>query len=128
MKPVKKRKRKDFEIRFYESLVENNPQFIDAISCLAAAYTRKGFYQEGLSLDKRLTVHKPQDPIVFYNLACSYSLVGDLVQSLEALTKALSLGYNDLRHLIEDPDLENLRTHPSFRHLLGHIAEGVVKA
>jgi len=128
MKPVKKRKRKDFEIRFYEKLVEDNPHFTDAISCLAAAYTRKGFYQEGLTLDKRLTVHKPQDPIVFYNLACSYSRVGDLIKSFESLTKALSLGYNDLRHLLQDPDLENLRTHPSFSHLLEHIAEGVVKA
>jgi len=122
-----RRKRKDRAIRFYEKVVEKSPHFVEALSCLAAAYTKKGFYREGLSIDKRLSLFRPNDPVVFYNLACSYSLVGDVFQSLEALKKAFALGYRDLSHLFDDPDLEQVRKHPLFNSLLEKINEGAAK-
>lgn len=126
---AKKRcRKKNFEIRFYERILEESPYFVEALSCLAAAYTKKGYHHEGLMIDKKLTLYKPKDPIVFYNLACSYSLVGEFHKSIEALKKALLLGYSDFQHLFEDPDLENLRKHPAFAKLLEELAEGMVKA
>jgi len=124
---MRKRKRKDFEIRFYEKIVKESPNFFEGLSCLASCYTKRGFYREGLEIDKRLSLLKPADPIVFYNLACSYSLVGEIEESLNALKKALILGYTDFSHLLQDPDLSNLRKHTCFEQLLEKIADSKIK-
>ena len=71
---MNKRKRKDFEIRFYEGIIEERPNFINALLSLGDIYTKKGFYQEGLAVDRKLIGLLPQDPIVHYNFACSLVL------------------------------------------------------
>ncbi len=118
MRGMARRRRKDFEIKFYERLVKRNPNFIQALSCLGDAYTRRGFYQEGLEVDKRLVKLKPDDPIVHYNLACSLSLVGDVEGALKELKRAVLLGYDEVSYILEDPDLDNVRKHPHFPEFL----------
>ena len=114
----KKHRRKDFEITFCEKLIKQKPNFTQALSCLGDAYTRKGFYQEGLEIDKRLVKLKPEDPVAHYNLACSLSLTGTIEQAMKELKQAVLLGYEDLAYIIEDPDLKNLRKHPHFKGFL----------
>lgn len=116
-----KRKRKDFEIRFYEGLVKQQPGFVQALASLGDAYTRKGFYQEGLAIDQRLAELKPQDPIVHYNLACSLSLVGQLAQALAALKQAVLLGYDEISYISKDPDLKALRETQEFKQFFKKI-------
>jgi len=114
---VKKRsRRKDFEITFYEKLLQHRPNFVQALSCLGDAYTRKGFYKEGLEIDRKLAKLKPEDPVVHYNLACSLSLLGRLDEALEELKKAVLLGYDDFTYILKDPDLEPLRSYLPFKN------------
>jgi hypothetical protein len=40
-------------------------------------------------------------------------------EAIDALSRAILLGYDDLDHMETDPDLESLRTHPDFLALLG---------
>jgi hypothetical protein len=40
---------------------------------------------------------------------------------LEALARAVDLGYKDIQWMLEDPDLEGLRNHPAFQRLLKQI-------
>jgi len=108
----------DFEISFYEGLLEKNSDFTLALFALSDAYTKKGFFEKGLLIDKKLASLKPDDPVIFYNLACDYSLLSQLENSLSCLTQALSLGYDDFEHLEKDPDLENLRRVPNYKELL----------
>lgn len=109
-----KRPQRNFEIEFYEKLAKKIPDFAPVLFCLGDAYTQRGFYKEGLAVDRRLVKIRPEDPIVYYNLACSLSLVDDTEGALEALKKAISLGYDDFEYIFQDPDLENLRKNPSF--------------
>lgn len=109
-----KRKRKDYEIRFYEGLLSKSPNFFHALVSLGDAYTRKGFYQEGLEVDKKLINLKPEDPIARYNLACSLSLLGETEEAFKELKKAVLFGYNDFSYILEDSDLENVRKHRKF--------------
>ena len=74
---------------------------------------------EGLAVDRRLAQIRPDDPVVFYNLACSYSLVGWIPSALRALERALALGYRDFKHIMHDRDLEALRSDRRFNSLLG---------
>ncbi|MCM8773381.1 MAG: hypothetical protein NC820_01420 [Candidatus Omnitrophica bacterium] len=118
---MSKRKKKNFEIRFYEKLIEEKPNFIQALTCLGDLYTRYGFYEEGLSVDMRLAKLKPDDPIVHYNLACSFSLVGDIDNGLKTLKRAILLGYDDLDYILDDPDLSNLRKDPRFKEFFKKV-------
>ena len=111
----KRKFRSDFEINFYKKLLERKPDFADALHALGNAYTRRGLYEEGLEIDRQLSIIKPDDPIVFYNLACSYSLVGKIDEALRCLKKAVILDYDDFSYMEEDPDLENVRRDPRYK-------------
>ena len=107
----------DFQIEFYEKILEEKPDFIDTLIALADAYTKRGLYQKGLQLDLRLSKLKKNDPIVYYNLACSYSLLEEIENSLKSLEKAIYLGYDDFGYMKKDPDLENVRKDKRFLSL-----------
>ena len=108
----------DFEISFFENLVEQNPDFVDALIPLAEAYTKKGLHAKGLEIDKRLSKLLKTDPIIFYNLACSYALVGRKREAFTTLLKAVKLGYSDFNHLKKDRDLRILHDDPRFKKLI----------
>ena len=108
----------DFEIAFYEKLLRAYPDFIDALVPLGDAYTRRRLFEKGLQVDVRLTQLRAQEPLSWYNLACSYSLLNRVDEALEALRRAIALGYVDAVHLQQDPDLANVRRSPKYRPLL----------
>ncbi|MBI4341772.1 MAG: hypothetical protein HY599_00220 [Candidatus Omnitrophica bacterium] len=108
----------DFEISFYEKLLRVYPQFVDVLTPLGDAYTRRGLYEKGLEIDLRLAQMRQKDPVTWYNLACSYSLLNRLDDALVALRRALELGYADAEYLLQDPDLLNLRQSPQYRQFL----------
>ncbi len=108
----------NFEISFYEKLLTAYPDFIDVLVPLGDAYTRRGLHDKGLQIDLRLTQLRGEDPLTWYNLACSYALMSRIDESLETLRKAIALGYRDMDYLQKDPDLINVRRSPKYRPFL----------
>lgn len=107
----------DTKIQFMEGLVRRDPDYVDALQLLGDHYTRRGRYVDGLQVDERLARLEPQNPLVFYNLACSYSLTEEYDRALFALHRAIELGYRDFTWLAKDPDLKKLRTNPAYAEL-----------
>ena len=108
----------EFEIAFYEKLLQAYPDFVDVLMPLGTTYTRAGLYDKGLAVDLRLTQLRAEDPLAWYNLACSYSLLNRVDEALDALRQAFGRGYTDLAYLQKDNDLANVRRSPKFRQLL----------
>jgi len=108
----------DFEIQFLEGVVKTSPDFAEALVNLGDLYTKRGLFEKGLAVDKKLFALRPDDPIVLYNLACSHSLVNDLVSSFEVIKIAIQKGYRDIDYLEKDTDLANLRNFPPFEDFL----------
>jgi tetratricopeptide (TPR) repeat protein len=104
----------DVKIQFIEGLVRRDPDYVDALQLLGDHYTQRGRFTEGLHVDERLARLEPGNPLVFYNLACSYSLTDEFDRALHALNQAIELGYRDFKWLAKDPDLKKLRAHPTF--------------
>ena len=113
----------DTKIEFIEGLIRRDPDYVDALQILGDHYTQRGRIGEGLKVDERLARLEPENPLVFYNLACSYSLDGDMDQAADALEKALELGYRDFNWLAKDPDLKPLRAHTAFDDLKAKIRQ-----
>ncbi len=112
-----------FEIGFFEGVVRRDPKAIEALQILGDAYTKNGHLKKGLAVDRRLARLCPGDPTVFYNLACSYSLLDEVEKALVALEKAVRLGYDDARWLVKDPDLKNLRQDRRFARLYARLSK-----
>jgi tetratricopeptide (TPR) repeat protein len=108
----------DFEIVFFEKLLEKRPDFAEVLMILGEDYTKKGLYEKGLETDLRLAKLKPDDPSVHYNLACDHSLLKQDDFCLTALEKAIALGYRDFAHMQKDADLEFIRQDKRFAELL----------
>jgi len=117
----------DFEIDFYKAIIEKAPCYVEALSVLGEAYTRKGLYHEGLEIDRRLAAMRPKDPIAHYNLACSYSLVHKRKEALASLRKSITLGYCDVAHIATDGDLAWLHEDRSFHRLIRRICKKIIK-
>ncbi len=110
-----------YELYIYEQLVDADPDFVDALFPMAELYTQVGQYKKGLEVDIRLARLYPDDSSVIYNLACSYSLCAKPQQSLDALEKAVSLGFDDIEHIESDEDLDNIRNQPRYAVLIGNL-------
>lgn len=114
----------EFQIRLYETALQLGRDEVPIVAELAELYTRAGQYQDGLALDEDLVRREPENPIFRYNLACSLALVGDAGRAFEALEEALNLGFRDFKLMLEDRDLENLRSDARWTKLLARIGEG----
>lgn len=116
---------REFEIEFFEGIVARQADYWEALSILGNHYTAAKRYTDGLAVDERLASLRPQDAVVYYNLACSYSLTGELPHALEALEKSLDLGYRDFLHIMRDKDLQEVRKDRRFKRLLGRYVKAV---
>jgi tetratricopeptide (TPR) repeat protein len=111
----------DFEIEFLGRILDRDPFFTDALRVHANNLAAKGLYGRALQADRRLVQLMPERPIPWYNLACSYALLGMAEPAVSALQRSLELGYKHLDHLRRDPDLKSLRHDPRFIRLLRRL-------
>ena len=113
----------DIEIQFLEGVVRRDRRYVEALQLLGDDYTRRGRFKDGLQVDRRLARLCPEDPLVHYNLACSFSLTEEFRKSAHALRKAIQRGYRDFDHLRLDSDLEPLRQTDLYAAIEQEIAE-----
>ena len=111
----------DIEIGFLEGVVRRDPQYIEALRLLSDDCLLRGLYERGLEIDEQLTQLQPQDPQVYFNLACSYSVTGQPRAAADALSLAIDYGYQDWKWIAREASLENLRQHACYQDLLTKI-------
>ncbi|KHE91131.1 MAG: tetratricopeptide repeat protein [Candidatus Scalindua rubra] len=117
----------EFTIWFLEGVLEKYPAYVECLMYLGNAYTATGMYEKGLEVDLKLARLRPQDPLVHYNLACSFALMGMLSKSSVSLGKAIDLGYDDLAHLVNDSDLDSLRDEDDYKVLIHKLSKSSKK-
>ena len=108
----------DFDIAFYDRVLERAPSNLDVLRCQGELLTRKGMYEQALEIDHRLVALQPDDSVARYTLACSLALAGETHEAIEQLRTALACGYEDLDYLLCDSDLDSLRGEPDYQALL----------
>lgn len=113
----------DWGISFYEGILARCPNHVDVLQALGHLYTKHGNIEKGLQADLRLSILCPTDRIVHYNLACSYALLGRKDDSLQALERAVLLGFDDVEKMSTDPDLQCLRDEPRFKAILESLPQ-----
>jgi len=109
----------DFDIDFFDRVLARKPDSVEVLRILAELVSKKGLLGRAVDLDRRLVAVLPHDFLARYTLACSLARAGRTDEAIDALSRAILLGYDDLDHMESDPDLESIRTHPDFLALLG---------
>ncbi|MHC4606023.1 MAG: TPR end-of-group domain-containing protein [Planctomycetota bacterium] len=109
---------REFEIGLARAALAGNKGSFEALQMLGHALTRSGRHREAIAVDRRIVELRPKDPVSHYNLACSYSNLNEADRAFEALERAFDLGYRDVRHMLVDEDLRNVRGDPRFRKLV----------
>jgi len=82
---------------------------------MSNAYLKGQQYEEAKKTLGILKAQTPDNPHLYYNLACYYSLTHQETASLEALQQSIRLGYKNPESARTDPDLANLRQTPEFQ-------------
>ncbi|HWE38668.1 MAG TPA: hypothetical protein VG406_19115 [Isosphaeraceae bacterium] len=114
----------DFEIDFLGRVLDRDPCYPEALRVHAMNLAAKGLHRRALALDRRLSRLLPDRPTVWYNLACTYAVLGRPDPAFDALGHAIALGYRRLRRLCSDPDLRSLRPDPRFARLVREAVRG----
>ncbi|MDP2653647.1 MAG: hypothetical protein Q8Q08_06410 [Candidatus Omnitrophota bacterium] len=122
MRSEREDKNIDFEIVFCEKILAENPDFLEALVAVGDLYTKKGLHTKAIEIDKRLARMRPEDPTVLYNLACSYSLLGNVDEAFQVMKLAIQSGYDDFGHLLRDKDLDLLLQDTRFRRYLEDLS------
>ena len=107
----------EFLIEFLSRETARKPTNVDALAELGHVLTQLGRFEDGLRIDQRLVRIAPENPIAYYNLACSLALLERREDALDALDRAVELGYRDLEHLLSDEDLVALRGEMRFEEI-----------
>jgi len=55
---------------------------------------------------------------IYYDLACLYSIDGNLVEAIASLKNALEKGYSNFWWIVNDKDLDNIRNSSEFKELI----------
>lgn len=110
-----------FEIDFYEAIHRRCHDYTEVVGLLGGLYTRVGRIADGLKMDRKLVRLEPDNATAHYNLACSLALCKKRPAAIQSLRKAVSLGYDDVDWMLQDPDLEILKQDPGFQNLLGQL-------
>ncbi len=111
----------DFELEFLGRVLERDPYHVAALRAHANNLAIRGQSARALQMDRRLVRLQPDRPIPWYNLACSYAVLGMADPSFAALQRAVEQGYHWLDHMARDPDLKSLRRDPRFARLLRRV-------
>ena len=113
----------EFLVDFLSREIRRNPTNAPALSELAHVYTRLGRLDDGLEADLALVRLVPDDPTVYYNLACSHALLDQIDPALEALEAAIARGYDDSEHMAKDIDLSSLHGEPRFLAIMRSLQD-----
>ncbi len=109
------------ELEFLQRIGKRLPEDTEVMRALGDLYTRTGETAEGLRIDERLSRLCSEDPMVWYNLACSFALSSRNDDALDALSRAMELGYDDYEWMKKDTDLSGLHGDSRFESMLDWI-------
>lgn len=103
-----------------EKAFKINPEYISipALTSRAMAYIKQRKYKLAINdLNKIVSVDK-KDACDFYNLACAYSLMNNINESLKMLKKAITLDKEYKTLARKDLDFRNIQSNKTFRKLV----------
>ncbi|HEX3453516.1 MAG TPA: GFA family protein [Gaiellaceae bacterium] len=98
-----------------DSILQYAPELWDSARPLYAA----GQYAEAADRGKELIEVRPDQPYLYFNVACCESLAGRTTDAVEHLRRAIEMWDGCREMARQDSDFDPIRDDPAFRELVG---------
>jgi len=98
-----------------------NPEDESALGRGAVCAAWLGDTARAVELAERAVTVRPDDFSAAYNAACAYALLGNRERALALLDHAVQHGRGNLGWIENDRDLDQLRSDPRFKAIVGRI-------
>ncbi len=105
-------------IKLIEQHLELNPDDSRALIIGAAANANMQDTERAIQYAARAIAVDPDDPMLLYNVACTFGVLGRTGDALTALEKAVSNGWGDKSWLEHDSDLDSIRAEARYLALI----------
>jgi tetratricopeptide (TPR) repeat protein len=103
-------------------------RLLDTAYAFTSFYLPRDFFEEGryeraaASFEVAVAI-KPDNPIVWYNLACARARAGDKNEAVEALRQSIDHGFRNLEQIESDSDLDSIRARDDYREVVRALRE-----
>jgi len=104
-----------------EKHIDLHPDDGRALTFGAYALVEQGQPERAREWSERALDADRDEPAIMYNVACTYSLLGENDTAIDLLSRAIQQGYGHRAWLSHDPDLAPLRDDPRFQALLDKL-------
>ena len=106
------------QLRLGEQHLEQHPD--DSRACIMAANAHANMQdaEKSALYAARAIAMDPEDPMLLYNVACLYSVLGRTDDCLTALEQAVNKGWGDKAWLEHDSDFDAVRQEPRYLALI----------
>jgi adenylate cyclase len=116
------RRANEVAVESIEKHLELNPDEARAYSLGASVLIRLGQTDRSKQWTQQAMTLAPNDPLVLYNAACNFALLGETNHALDGLERAIEAGVAVGDWIKHDPDVDTLRDHPRFQAIMARIA------
>src|SRR5256714_6352470 len=108
-------------LKIVDEWLELHPD--DARACVFAAvnHAALGNVEQAIALAQRARSIDPEDPMLLYNITCTYARLGKTEEALTILASAVDKGYGHKEWLEHDADLNSIRELPRFKAIVQAI-------
>jgi tetratricopeptide (TPR) repeat protein len=108
-------------IQQYKKALRLNKKFVPALNNLALVTAANQEYYKAITIFLDVLNYHPDDAETHYNIACMYSQLKRVNESISWLKKAIDKGYANWESIKSDSDLDNIRESSAYKELIqGH--------
>jgi TolB-like protein/tetratricopeptide (TPR) repeat protein len=104
-----------------EEHLKLHPDDTRALYMGANGFVALGEVEKGLSWARRALEIEPDESMVLYNVACIYSLAGQVGPALDCLERAVANGLNAVAWVKNDSNLDAVRSDPRYARLVSNL-------
>ena len=108
-------------LRVAEAHLQLYPDDTRALCLGATAWCQIGERTRALDWARRALTLDPDEVTTLYNVACVYSLLGQIEEAIDTLTRAVEKGYTHKEWIEHDADFKPLHGQPRFQALLASM-------
>ena len=108
-------------VEYIEKHLELNPDEARAYSLGASVLIRLDQNERSKQWTQQAMTLAPADPLVLYNAACNWALLGETDHALDGLERAIEAGVAVADWIKHDPDFASLRSHPRVQAIVKRI-------